>query len=123
MRPRGRRRPSFSDSARPETISHMRRHGFPRIMPSIKGKGSVMDGIEFLKSHEIIVHPRCIHLIDEFTLYGYKVDNLTGRVLPVLEDRDNHCIDALRYAVEVTRRATAVRVARDAMPLPVAHRW
>jgi len=115
--------PMGADNARPETISHMRRHGFPRIMASTKGKGSVMDGIEFLKSHEIVVHPRCIHLIDELTLYGYKVDTLTGRVLPILEDRDNHCIDALRYAVEVTRRAGAVRVTQSAMPQPVAHRW
>jgi hypothetical protein len=28
------------------------------------------------------------------------VDSLTGQVTAVLEDKDNHLIDALRYAVE-----------------------
>jgi len=32
--------------------------------------------------------------------YSYKTDKLTGDVLPVLEDKHNHCIDALRYALE-----------------------
>jgi phage terminase large subunit len=97
--------PMVADSARPETISHMRKHGFPKILPALKGARSVEEGVEFLKSFDIVVHPRCKHLIDELTLYSYKVDNLTGAVLPVLADKDNHCIDALRYACEGARRA------------------
>jgi phage terminase large subunit len=123
MIPESEKWPMGADNSRPETISHVRKHGFPKIMPSVKGKGSVEDGVEFLKSHEIIVHPRCQHLADELTLYSYKMDSLTGRVLPVLEDRDNHCIDALRYALEATRRAGKSRVVVDAMPEPVANRW
>ena len=53
------------------------------------------------------MHPRCQHLIDELTLYSYKLDPLTGLVLPILSDKDNHCIDALRYAVEGARRSLA----------------
>lgn len=94
-----------ADSSRPETISYLRNHGFPRINSAIKGARSLEEGIEFLKSYDLIVHPRCQHLIDELTLYSYKTDSLTGQVLPVLEDKDNHCIDALRYAVEGARRA------------------
>lgn len=97
--------PITSDSARPETISYMQRHGFPRIAAAKKGAGSVEDGIEFLKSHDIVVHPRCRHTIDELTLYSYTTDKLTGEVLPVLEDKKNHVIDALRYALEGTRRS------------------
>ncbi|QIN95330.1 putative terminase protein large subunit [Xanthomonas phage PBR31] len=97
--------PITADSARPETISHMQKHGFPRIVPAIKGPGSLEDGVEFLKSFDIIVHPRCKHLIDELTLYRYKTDPLTDKVLPMLEDKNNHVIDALRYACEGARRA------------------
>ena len=94
--------PIVADSARPETISYMQRRGF-RIVPAKKGAGSVADGIEFLKSYDIVVHPRCRHTIDELTLYSYKIDKQTGEVLPVLEDKKNHVIDSLRYAVEGVR--------------------
>lgn len=84
--------PIVADSSRPETISHLRKNGFPKIMPAVKGAKSVEEGVEFLKSYDIVVHPRCQHLIDELTHYSYKLDPLTGAVLPVLEDKHNHCI-------------------------------
>ena len=93
-----------ADSARPETVSYMRRQGF-QIRSAIKGQGSLEDGVEFLRSYDIIVHPRCKHTADELALYSYKTDPLTNEILPVLEDKDNHLIDALRYALEGLRRA------------------
>jgi phage terminase large subunit len=100
--------PMVADSARPETISYLRKHGFPKIMSAVKGARSVEEGIEFLRSHEIIVHPRCKHTIDELKSYSYKTDPLTGTVMPVLEDKNNHVIDALRYACEGARRSIKV---------------
>ena len=94
-----------ADSARPETISYMQKHGYPKINKAIKGQGSVEDGIEFLKSFDIVVHPRCQHVIDELTMYSYKIDDLTGKVLSVLADKNNHTIDSLRYACEGVRKA------------------
>jgi phage terminase large subunit len=94
-----------ADSARPETISYMQRHGFPKISAAIKGAGSVEEGVEFLKSFDIIVHPRCTHTINELTMYAYEVDDLTGNILPKLKDKDNHVIDAVRYACEGARRS------------------
>jgi phage terminase large subunit len=93
-----------ADSARPETISYMQKHGFPRINPAIKGSRSVEEGIAFLQAYDIVVHPRCQHTIDELTLYSYKRDPLTGKVLPLLEDKNNHLIDSLRYACEGARK-------------------
>ncbi|WP_343106658.1 PBSX family phage terminase large subunit [Agrobacterium cavarae] len=95
--------PITADSARPETIDYMKRHGYTRIKPAKKGAGSVEDGIEFLKSYDIVVHPRCKHMVDELTLYSWKTDPVTDEVLPVLNDKNNHVIDALRYAVEGLR--------------------
>lgn len=103
--PESEKYPIIADSARPETISHVKKHGFPRIMAAVKGPKSIEDGIEWLKSYEIVVHPRCRHTIDELSLYSYKVDKITDEVLPHLEDKYNHVIDALRYAVEGLRRA------------------
>ena len=96
-----------ADSARPETISHMQRNGFPKINAAIKGAKSLEEGVAFLQSYDIVVHPRCQHVIDELTLYSYKTDPLTGKVTPILEDKNNHLIDALRYACEGARKSGA----------------
>ena len=99
-----------ADSARPETISYMNRHGF-RIKSSVKGAGSVADGITYLRGfEEIIIHSRCRAVIDEFSNYCWKTDRITGNILPVPEDKHNHCIDALRYALEDLMRHRQGRV-------------
>lgn len=110
-----------ADSSRPETISYMRKHGYPKINAAIKGPGSIEDGIEFLKSYDIIVHPRCEHTIDELGKYSYKTDPLTHVVLPVLLDKKNHVIDALRYALEGVRRAALADRPRKPAPKRRVH--
>lgn len=97
--------PLIGDSSRPETIDHLKRNGFPRVESSIKGAGSVEDGVEFLRGFDIIIHPRCVHTAQEFAVYSYKVDKQTEEVLPIIVDAHNHHIDDIRYALEKTRRA------------------
>jgi phage terminase large subunit len=99
-----RRWPMKADSARPETIGYMQKHGYPRIEGARKGPGSLEEGVEFLRSFDIMVHPNCKQVIDELTLYSFETDKLTNEVLPKLKDQHNHTIDALRYAVEGLRR-------------------
>lgn len=97
--PGSRERVIRADSARPETISYMQRQKF-NIIAASKWSGSVEDGIAFLRGFEqIVVHPRCKHVIEETRLYRYKTDRLTGDVLPALVDANNHAIDAIRYAL------------------------
>lgn len=95
--------PIVADSSRPDTIKYLRDRGF-NITASKKGAGSVEDGVEFMKSYDIVVHPRCQQVIDELNLYSYRIDPLTDEVLPVLADKNNHTIDACRYSVEGVRR-------------------
>lgn len=102
--PGAREWPSLADSARPETIDLLQRHGFPKMEGARKGAGSVEEGVEFLQSYDIAVHPRCRHTVDELTTYSYKIDKQTEEVLPVLEDKRNHVIDSLRYATERLRK-------------------
>lgn len=92
-----------ADSARPETISHIKNKGFS-IFGAKKGKGSIEDGVAFLKSfEEIVIHERCKHTAEEFKLYSYKIDQRTGDILPIIIDKHNHLIDSLRYALEDVR--------------------
>jgi phage terminase large subunit len=90
----------YADNARPESISFIKRQGYS-IKGVEKGKGSVEDGIEYIKTfNKVIIHPRCPRTIEEFTLYSYKVDERSGEITNIIEDKYNHCIDALRYALE-----------------------
>lgn len=93
-----------ADSARPETISYMQRHGYSKMVSAVKGKDSVKEGVIFLQSFDIVCHPRCKHTENELMHYSYKVDKQTNTVTPILEDRANHVIDSLRYAVERMRQ-------------------
>jgi phage terminase large subunit len=97
-----------ADSSRPESISYLKRHGLPRIEGVKKGPGSVEDGVEHIKSYrEVVIHSRCTEVAGEFRKYSYKVDRLSGDILPVIVDANNHYIDAIRYALEPVMRMKA----------------
>lgn len=84
--------PIKADCARPETISYLKRHGF-NIEGAEKWPESIEEGISFIRSFDkVVIDPRCVHTADEFRLYSYKTDRLTGEVLPVVLDKNNHCI-------------------------------
>lgn len=97
-----------ADSARPEVINYMQKNGYPKMQSAQKGPGSLDEGIAFLQSYDIVVHPRCRHLIDELNSYSYKRDPRTEEILPLIEDKNNHVIDALRYACEGIRKARPI---------------
>ncbi|MCO2380649.1 PBSX family phage terminase large subunit [Pseudomonas aeruginosa] len=108
-----------ADSARPETISHVRSKGkdgsracLPRIEGVEKWKGSVEDGIAHLRSYvEIVIHERCTKTLREARLYSYKVDRQTGDVLTDIVDKNNHYWDATRYALgPLIKRRSAVGI-------------
>lgn len=105
-----------ADNARPETISYLKRKGLPRIKPCEKGKGSVEDGIEFIRSFDkVIIHPRCVNTAKEFRLYSYKTDRHTEDILPVPLDDYNHAIDAIRYALEPAMKRRGLNLSPDVL--------
>lgn len=98
--PEARKWPIKGDCSRPETISHIKRKGF-NISAAKKWQGSVEDGIAYLRGFKkIIIHPRCKHTAEEARLYSYKTDRMTGEVLPIIIDANNHCWDAVRYSLD-----------------------
>jgi len=96
-----------ADSARPETISHIRNCGF-RIEAAEKWSGSVEDGIAVLRSFEqIVIHSRCVHAQEEARLWSYRRDRLTGDVLPDVAPGNDHVWDGVRYALGPLVRPTS----------------
>lgn len=98
--------PIIADSANPQGISYLKRHGYPAIRGAVKGPNSIKEGIKFLQSYDIVVHPRCVHTRDELTHFSYEKDPKSGLILPTLSEKKNHVIDSLRYMVEPIRRPT-----------------
>lgn len=83
---------SKADSARPELISYMQRHGYPKMEAAKKGKDSITNGIDLIKSFkEVVIHPTCTNTLQEFKLYSWVTNRLTGEITPVPEDKNNHC--------------------------------
>lgn len=101
----------IADSARPETISYVRRQRFNIVACKKQQAGTkegfVQDGVAFMKQfRKIHIHTRCKHVADEFKNYSYKVDdkildeNGQPKILPIIIDKFNHSIDSIRYGLE-----------------------
>lgn len=88
-----------ADSAEKRLIAEIRSKGITSIAASIKGKGSIMQGIQFLQGFKVYIHPSCEHTIEEFNTYTFKQDK-EGNWLNEPIDANNHVIDALRYSLE-----------------------
>lgn len=95
-----------ADSAEKKSIDELKNYGLPRIKPAKKGPNSIIQGIQFLQQFEIIVHPDCIHTIDELENYSFKKDRKTGKYTNEPMDNHNHLLDAARYAVESFSKAS-----------------
>lgn len=90
----------IGDSAEPKSIAEMQRNG-ANIIGAKKGKDSITFGIDWLKQHEIIIDKTCVNHIKEFQQYQWKKDANGNTVTPPKPvDKNNHLIDALRYAYE-----------------------
>ncbi len=72
------------------------------VIPAKKGPNSVNDGISWLKEYELVIDVRCQEFKNEIQSYHWQEDKL-GNALPKPVDKDNHLLDALRYATELCR--------------------
>ena len=95
-----------ADSAEPKSIAELNSHGL-NIGGAKKGKDSVLYGIQWLQQQEILVDVSCVNMRNELQTYKWKED-AGGNSLPVPVDRNNHLIDALRYAYEDEMVSTGV---------------
>ncbi|WP_288638844.1 PBSX family phage terminase large subunit [uncultured Lentilactobacillus sp.] len=89
-----------ADAAEKKSIAEIKRDGIFRIRPAKKGPDSIVQGINFLRQFHWIVDDRCPKTIEELENYTYKKDKQTNEYTNEPVDSYNHCIDAIRYAVE-----------------------
>lgn len=88
-----------ADCAEPKSIDRLRELGIWNIRPARKGKDSINNGIDFIQSFKILIHPKCENFIKEIGSYCWDKDK-EGHSINKPVDADNHLMDAMRYALE-----------------------
>ena len=99
----------IADSEEPKSISELWREGFRIYKAEHKGAGSVSYGIKFLQrlSKIVIDQKRTPNVYKEFVLYEYE-KNKDGTFRADYPDKNNHAIDATRYALEKEMRVRGI---------------
>lgn len=90
-----------ADSSEPKSIEELKRNGITRIKGAVKGKDSILHGIQQLQQYEIIVHPSCSGIITEFENYAWQKKN--GEYINTPIDNFNHFCDSLRYSLQCVK--------------------
>lgn len=90
----------IADSAEPKSIDELKKLGITRVKPSVKGQGSILQGVQLIQQYELIIHPSCENFIVEVNNYAWDVDKKTNKPLNKPIDDFNHLMDALRYAIQ-----------------------
>ena len=100
----------IADSAEPKSIDELRQLGLPRVAAAVKGKDSIIHGIQYLQSYKIYIHPKCVNTIMEFENYTWQKDKKTGEYINKPIDNYCHLIDALRYGAEGLRFGSGISI-------------
>lgn len=100
-----------SDSAEPKSIQELNNHGINAVAAS-KGRDSVLFGIQWLQQQHIIIDKSCVNTINEFRQYKWREDK-SGAAIRQPVDKNNHAIDALRYAYEDEALETGIKSVPD----------
>lgn len=89
----------YCDSAEPKSIDELRAHGI-NAYPAPKGGDRIRYGIQWLQQQEIVIDRAAINAQNEFASYKWR-ENSDGTTIspPTPVDRNNHIIDAIRYAL------------------------
>ena len=85
------------DSSEPKSIKELKNYGINAVGAK-KGKDSVAHGIQWLQQQTIIIDKSCQNFKNEIQQYQWK--EVQGQAVPIPIDKNNHLIDALRYAYE-----------------------
>ena len=86
------------DNSDEKTIDYLRNCGLSTV-PAVKGPDSINRGIRFLQGYEIIIDSHCQNFKNEIEQYHWLQDKY-GNEMAKAVDKNNHLIDALRYATE-----------------------
>ena len=87
-----------ADCAEPKSIDELNTLGL-RVKGAVKGKDSILNGIQWIQDLEIIIHPRCVNFLTEISNYTWDKDKFDKKLNKPIDDF-NHLMDAMRYALE-----------------------
>lgn len=88
----------IADSAEPKSIDEIKSYGV-NILPAVKGKDSVRQGIGYVQDQRISVTKRSINIIKEYRNYLWTTDG-DGRIINIPEHTFSHSMDAIRYGMD-----------------------
>lgn len=88
-----------ADSAEPKSIDRLKTLGVRRVKGAVKGKDSIMNGIDYIQDYKIVIHPKCVNFITEIETYTWAEDKQGNKVNKPVDD-NNHLMDAMRYGME-----------------------
>lgn len=106
----------IADSAEPKSIDELAIHGLD-IIPSIKGAGSILQGIQAVQNRQISVTKRSINLLKEYRSYLWMSDR-DGKIINKPQDFNNHLMDAIRYAISDMYPIDEVEEVKEEKRLP-----
>ena len=66
----------------------------------MKGKDSILNGIQRLQQYKMIIKPNCRTVISELENYSWKKDKQSNEYINEPIDQFNHTLDALRYSIQ-----------------------
>jgi phage terminase large subunit len=89
---------TIADSAEPKSIDEIRSYGI-NIIPSEKGRDSIVHGITYIQDQKISVTKRSVNLIREYRNYMWQESRDGSRMENEPSDVLNHALDAIRYAI------------------------
>ena len=105
----------IADSAEPKSIDEITEYGVS-IIASVKGQGSLLQGIQFVQQQRISVTKRSLNILKEYRNHLWQTDK-DGKIINVPEPIFDHCLDAVRYAI------TSLRAVDEDEDLPDDTHW
>jgi len=87
----------IADSAEPKSNDEIKSYGVT-LLPSTKGQGSVLQGIQLVQNQRISVTKRSTNTIKEYRNYLWQTDK-NGKIINEPVDYMNHHMDGIRYAI------------------------
>jgi len=111
---------TIADSAEPKSIEELKQFGV-NIQPTLKGPDSIRQGINIVKGEQIWVTKRSVNLIKEYRNYLWQTDK-NGGILNIPEAGNDHCMDAVRYAITSLVPVIRKQEFIDSLPLPRHYR-
>lgn len=98
------------DSAEQKSIAELKTYGINRARPAVKGRDSIINGVQLVQQYEMIVHPCCPRIKEELENYAWTKDKKTGEYINTPIDKWNHGLDSIRYSLQTEYKSAPAKI-------------